>query len=105
MEINTIQSHVNAADVPLERLATNAALTEPDKIGELSRQFEAVLLRQILSEAQKTVFKTRYADDSTASQIYRDLTVQQLADSISRNGAFGLGKTLSRDLTRQLPES
>ena len=105
MEIGTIQPHVNAADIPLERLATNAALSEQKKVEELSRQFEAVLLRQILSEAQKTVFKTKYSDDSTASQIYRDMTVQQLADSISRSGAFGLGKTLSKDLTRQLPET
>ncbi|HUI06940.1 MAG TPA: rod-binding protein [Verrucomicrobiae bacterium] len=104
MEVNTIKSHVNAADLPLEQLATNHALTEPSKIEELSRQFEAVLLRQILSEGQKTVFKTKYADDSTASQIYRDMTVQQLADSISRSGAFGLAGTLSKDLTRQLPK-
>jgi hypothetical protein len=33
------------------------------------------------------------------------MTVQQLADSISRNGAFGLGRTLSQDLMRQLPKS
>ena len=104
MEIGTINPQVNAADLPLERLATNSALTGQKKVEELSRQFEAVLLRQILTEAQKTVFKTKYADDTTASQIYRDMTVQQLADSISRSGAFGLGKTLSKDLTRQLPE-
>ena len=104
MEIGTIKPHVNAADLPLERLATNNALTEQNKIEELSRQFEAVLLRQILSEAQKTVFKSKYSDESTTSQIYRDMTVQQLADNISRSGAFGLGETLSKDLTRQLPE-
>ncbi len=104
MEIGAIQPHVKAADLPLERLATNAALTEQEKVEELGRQFEAVLLHQILSDAQKTVFKSKYSDESTTSQIYRDMTVQQLADSISRSGAFGLGKTLSRDLTRQLPE-
>jgi len=104
MEIGAIKSHVEAADLPLERLATNGALTEQKKIEELSRQFEAVLLRQILSEAQKTVFKSKYSDETTASQIYRDMTVAQLADSISHSGALGLGKTLSKDLTRQLPE-
>jgi Rod binding domain-containing protein len=104
MEIGAIKSHVDAADLPLERLAANPALTQQKKIEELSRQFEAVLLRQILSEAQKTVFKSKYSDETTASQIYRDMTVERLADSISRSGAFGLGKTLSKDLTRQLPE-
>ena len=105
MEIGGIKSPaVNAADVPLDQLATNSALSETSKVAELSRQFEAVLLRQILSESQKPVFKSKYSDNSTASQIYRDMTVQQLADSISRSGALGLGKTLSQDLTKQLSQ-
>jgi peptidoglycan hydrolase FlgJ len=105
MEIGTIKSHVDVADMPLERLANNSTLTEQEKVGELGRQFEAVLLRQILSEAQKTVFKSKYSDESTTSQIYRDMTVQQLADSISRSGGLGLGQALSKDLTRQLPKT
>ena len=105
MEIGTIKPRVDVADMPLERLATNSALTEQEKVGELGRQFESVLLRQILSEAQKTVFKSKYSDESTTSQIYRDMTVQQLADSISRSGAFGLGEALSKDLSRQLPKT
>lgn len=103
MDIPAIQPHVNAADIPLEQLEGNSQLTEPQKVEELGRQFEAVLVRQILAEAQKTMFKSKYTDDSTTSSIYRDMTAQQLADQISRSGALGLGRTLSKELTKQLP--
>ena len=103
MDITALQSHPKAADVPLERLAGNARLSQQQKVEELGRQFEAVLLRQILMEAQKTTFKSKYTNDSTTSTIYRDMTVQQLADSISRSGALGLGRELNQELTKQLP--
>ncbi|HVM59903.1 MAG TPA: rod-binding protein [Verrucomicrobiae bacterium] len=102
MDISSVQSKVNPADVPVERLANNHALTEEQKIGEAGRQFEAILLRQILTEAQKTTIKSKYSDESTATSIYRDMTVRQLADSISRGGGLGLAKALNEELTKQL---
>jgi len=102
MDISSIQPKVDAADIPLERLAGNTSLTEKQQMGEAGRQFEAVLLRQILSEAQKPTFKSKYTDDSTASSIYRDMTVKQLADSMSRAGGLGLARTLNTQLTKQL---
>lgn len=102
MNVSALQPHVNAADIPLQNLAANPNLTEEEKIGEAGRQFEAALLRQILSEAQKPTFKSKYTDDSTASSIYRDMTVTQLADSMSRAGGLGLAETLNTQLTKQL---
>jgi peptidoglycan hydrolase FlgJ len=102
MEISALQPHVNAADLPLDQLATNTHLSEKEKVGELSRQFEAVLLRQILAEAQKTVFRSKYTDDSTASSIYQDMITHQLADNISKSGTFGLAQSLNRQFTQQL---
>lgn len=106
MEISALQKTLPASDIPLERLAGNSSLSEEQKIAEAGRQFEAVLLRQILQSTQKTVFKTKYADDSTAAGIYHDMVTSQLADSISKSGQFGLAKSFERQLTRQsLPAS
>lgn len=87
--------------MPIERLAGNGSLTEQQKVAEGSRQFEAVLLRQILNETQKTVIKSKLTDDSTAAGIYRDMITNQLADSISKSGALGLSQTLEHQLGRQ----
>ena len=102
MEIAATTSHVKAADLPLDRLATNSQLSEQEKVGELSRQFEAILLRQILGEAQKTIFHSNYTDDSMASGVYRDMVTNQLADDISKSGTFGLAQSLNGQLSHQL---
>ena len=102
MDISPLHRAVQASDIPPERLAASTQLTEEQKIGEVARQFEAILLRQILQESQKTVIQSSFTDNSTASGIYHDLVTQRLADSISTSGALGLAKTLERQLTRQL---
>jgi Rod binding domain-containing protein len=100
MDVSAIQRSVQAADVPMEQLAGNSHLSEEQKIAEATRQFEAILLRQILENTQKTVIKSKYSDESTAAGIYRDLVTSQLADSISKSGDLGLGKKLQEQFTQ-----
>jgi Rod binding domain-containing protein len=102
MDIPPIQRRIEAADVPPEQLAGNSQLSEEQKIGEVARQFEAILLRQILESSQKPLIRSRYTDQSTAAGIYRDQVTQQLADSISKSGTLGLARTLEHQLTHQL---
>jgi peptidoglycan hydrolase FlgJ len=102
MEVSALQPKVHAADLPLETLAGNHSISESEKVGELSRQFEAVLLRQILASAQKTVFASKMNPESSATAIYRDMVTNQLADSISHSRALGLGDSLAQQLGRQL---
>jgi peptidoglycan hydrolase FlgJ len=102
MDVSPIQRSITASDIPPERLAGNSQLTEKQKVAEAARQFEAILLRQILENTQKTVIHSDYSDESTTASIYRDLVTNQLADSISKSGTFGLAKTLERQFTRQL---
>jgi flagellar protein FlgJ len=102
MNISSLHPKLDASEVPMEQIAGNKALTEDQKIGEATRQFEAVLLRQILESTQKTVIKSKYSEDSATTDIYRDMITNQLADSISKSGGLGLGDTLKREFTRQL---
>jgi peptidoglycan hydrolase FlgJ len=98
MIISTLPNKVSASDIAPERLANNPALTEQQKIAEASRQFEAVLLRQILAATQKTVIPSKFTDNSTSADIYRDMITTQLADSISKSGSFGLAQTFEKQL-------
>ena len=104
MDINALQRPTAAADIAPERLAGNQTLTKEQKIAEASRQFEAVLLRQILGDAQKTVFKSELSDsdNSTAKGIYQDMITNSLANSISKSGAFGLAQTFERQLNQHV---
>ncbi len=98
MNLSPIQNHAAAANVAPEALAGNSKLTEREKIAEASRQFESMLLRQILSETQKPVIKSEFTDNSTAAGIYQDFITNQMADSMSKSGAFGFAKTFERQL-------
>jgi len=101
MNVSPLQNNP-AADVPIEQLAHNHKLTEEQKVAEVSRQFEALLLRQILQETQKTVIQSKFADNSTTAGIYHDMVTTQLADSISKSGTLGLAQSLERQLSHQL---
>ena len=102
MDITALQHHVVASDIQPERLAGNSQLTQREKIGEASRQFESILLKQILENSQKTVIKSKYSDNSTSASIYHDMVTTQLADSISKSGGLGLAKTFEQQLDRRL---
>jgi Rod binding domain-containing protein len=101
MDLKPLHNHrVDPASLPLESLASNKQVSQADKIAQASRAFEAVLLRQILSETQRPVFPSKFVSNSTADGIYRDEIVNQLAENMSKSGGFGLAKSLARELQR-----
>jgi Rod binding domain-containing protein len=102
MNLQALHPHIKACDVPLENLAASKNISDPDKVAEVSRQFEAVLLRQILQETRKSSVAPASSADASTSGIYDDMINNQLADSISRSGAFGLARSLQGQLARQV---
>ena len=99
MHVHSLLRADKVVEVRPEDLAGDANLTPRQKIAEASRQFEAVLLRQILSEMQKPVVTSEFTDNSTASNIYQEMVTDTLADDISKSGSFGLAKMFERQLT------
>jgi len=98
MTITPIQSK-DASNIPVDELAGNKHLTEEQKVAEASRQFEAIMLRQILSESQKPVITSEFTDNSTAAGIYQDYITNTLADSMSKSGTLGLAKVFEQQLS------
>jgi Rod binding domain-containing protein len=102
MEINPLLSrHIDLSNLPLDNVAASTHATEKEKVGEVSRAFEAVLLRQILQEGQKPTLKSKLSGTSATDSIYRDMVTNQLAESISKSGSFGLAKSLAGELQKQ----
>lgn len=97
----SLASRAPAVTPALDQLANNKTLSEPEKVAQVAREFEAVLLRQILAEGRKTVFHSRLQDNSTTAGIYQDMITRQLADGISRSGGFGLARSLEKQLAHQ----
>jgi Rod binding domain-containing protein len=99
MNIPPIQSPVDTPNVPIEQLAGNKHLTQQQKIHEASREFESIMLQQILSEMQKPVITSEFTDDSTAGDIYQGYVTNALAESMSKSGSFGFAKIFEQQLT------
>jgi Rod binding domain-containing protein len=101
MNILATQPRIEASQLPLESLAANANVSDSDKVTEVSRQFEAVMLRQIMQDIRKPVLAPAEGDAAVIG-IYNDMINNQLADSISRAGGFGLAHSLAAQLTHQV---
>lgn len=102
MNLSALTPANRGAEIPLEELANHSALSEKDKLAQVSRQFEAALLRQILADARKPVFASKLTEKSAVSGIYDGMVTEQLADSISRSGEFGLASSLQQQLNRSV---
>src|SRR5271163_2074466 len=105
MNILATHPRLEASQVPLESLAKNPNVSDADKVAEVARQFEAVLIRQILQDVRKPLLAPAEGD-ATASGVYGDMINNQMADSITKSGGFGLAKSLVAELSHQvLPQS
>lgn len=110
MSFSTVQAHAiqpPAGDLSgegLERYARNPKVTEAEKIEEASRQFEAVLLRQVIAAARKTVIRSNLESEKAETGIYQDMINAQLAESISRSGSLGLARSLQVQVSHPKPQ-
>jgi flagellar protein FlgJ len=70
------------------------------KLRESTQQFEAVLLRQLLTSAQKPLLAKPLFGKSPGDDIINDLKTEKMADQISRSGSVGLARYLETTLRR-----
>lgn len=96
---------IEASAIPIERLSGNSSLTQEQKVHEVARQFEAVLIRQILQSANRTGISGAAEEGGAGKDIYFDMLNFQLAESISKGGGLGLASAFEAQLQRQLPTS
>jgi Rod binding domain-containing protein len=99
MTISSTQLNASTP-LPTELLATRGSGDSPERIAEMSRGFEAILVRQILESAQKPLLDKSAQANSSSAGIYRDLISNQLAESISQSGCLGLGTTIQKQLEK-----
>lgn len=105
---------MNAATLHTASASAAAAATAPagtvhgkapspnDKLRRSTEEFEAVLLRQILTAAQKPMLSKPLLEKSQSAEIVRDLRTDRMADAISRTGSVGLARYLESHLRKNL---
>ncbi len=82
----------------LQRIASNPELSEKQKLGVATEQFEAVFLRNYLGEALKPVFEGYLNESGSGADIYRYMLSDSLASSMSQRSVFGMSDMLQKQL-------
>lgn len=88
-----------AAGKPLSGAALrNADPAEQRK--EVAKQFEAILVRQLLGPTMTSMLGK---DGGVASNVYGDMMTDSMAQQLTRGGGFGLSGMLERQLAPRTP--
>jgi Rod binding domain-containing protein len=84
-------------DARAERAAADlgrAAAANAPTLGEAAGKFEAYLLGQIFAHASKPLSEQPLLDGSSASRMYRELYLQEVASQVGAGGGLGLARLL-----------
>ena len=73
-----------------------------EKLTAASKHFEAIFVRQMLSEARKTNFGGGDLLGGQAMNTFRQMQDERFADIAAERGAFGLAKMIEKQLAAQL---
>jgi Rod binding domain-containing protein len=68
---------------------------------DAAKDFESLLLKQMLSEMWQTIPKEGILEGGRAEEMYYDMFHESVADSIAENGGIGIKKELLEDMKRQ----
>lgn len=90
MNIQPISSATQAATA-----AGATASAKPDKTAEAAQNFEAILLRQFLSESMKSLLQ-----GGSGGQVYGYLLTDTLAGSMAKAGGLGLASILQAQFSK-----
>jgi len=80
-------------------LTSGSAPKNTAKITEAAKQFEALLIGQILRQAHSSDGGWLGSDDSSGS-CATDFAEEQLANTIAQDGGFGLAKMIAKNLEK-----
>ena len=75
--------------------------TEDAKIAEVSKQFEAVILRNFLKDSLKPLFQSYLSKENSQNNIYRYHLVDALSQSMAEREALGISNVLQMQLKSQ----
>lgn len=89
----TVKSHKPLSGAALR----NADATEQRKA--VSSQFEAILVRQLLSKTMSSMLGSESAGGGAAANVYGDMLTDTFAQQLTAGPGLGIGRLLEKQLT------
>lgn len=72
---------------------------DPQQLKATTEQFEAILIRQYLSEAMKPLFEGPIMGHGSGAHMYQYMITDAMASELSNNSTFGVASLLQMQLT------
>jgi len=88
----------NAKLDQLRAMLDNPKLTREDKLQAAARQFETVMLREVVKQTMKPLVEGALTGEGAGQGIYEYFMHESLADGLSKGGGFGLADSLVQQL-------
>lgn len=74
-------------------------LSKEKQISVVSQQFESMLLRQMLGDALKPVFKSYLSTENSSNDIYRYFFVDAITQSLASTSPLQINKLLAANIS------
>jgi len=69
-----------------------------EALWEVSRQFEAIFVQQMMTEMRKTVSKSEFMPSGYAEDVHASMMDEAIAQASSKRGSFGIADNIYRQL-------
>ncbi len=69
------------------------------RLYQVSVEFEAIFIKQMLNVMRKSVAKTGLLDGGLAEEFFEDMLYDEYAKKMAENGSFGIADMIYRQLT------
>ena len=106
MEISDIPYQPYLPNRQLPRVGTpgspasgRSPVEKNSKLYQVSVEFEAIFIKQMLNVMRKSVAKTGLLDGGLAEEFFEDMLYDEYAKKMAKNGSFGLADMIYRQLT------
>jgi len=94
---------MSTIDTSLPGLTIQPGATDREKLKATAKQFESMLVRQMLAAARKTDFGGDDVFGSQAMDTFRQMQDEHFADVTADSGVLGLASILEAQMQRFLP--
>jgi len=85
----------------LRALQAMAQRDAPLDTGVVAREFEALLIGEMLKSSAKPLFSNGMLSGGSAGQMYREQFMDAVAEATAARGGFGIGRAIERQLKSQ----
>ncbi len=93
----------NSVDRAIQLLNMAEKSAAEDQLKAVSSQFEAILLRQMMSAMRATVPRSEFLD-SFSMQMYESMLDEEIANVVAKERGIGLSEMLYDQLSRMVPD-